>query len=188
MRSRLLAAGLLAPTAVALSALPASAATPRHSDLIRTDIIRSTAVAGTTASGASPIHRVRSSSVACSGTLYYSGQATLKGKVVGQLYVYMRSADGGQAIACFKHAGITKGKRAVTSVAVAAAKKYDAQKPDALVVAYGNFSSYAGPAAVGGIKGSYVQAAGAVVVGKQQVTIESPVLLLPAHPVVPVKH
>lgn len=176
MRTRALIASTLALPAVALaSAVPAQASwtpvTPKTGGRVSAQ-----AVSFKNYAGGAPMRQVRSSSVKCTGTVISRQVVKHAGKPAGELTIYVNSKNKTTAIACFKHVGITKGKRLPTSVALVSAKSATATKPAVQVVASGNFISYAGPAAIGGVKGACVQAAGAMKIGKKAVSIESPVL------------
>ncbi|MDN5564761.1 MAG: hypothetical protein L0G49_13520 [Luteococcus sp.] len=171
----IVASALTLPALALASAIPAQATwtpvTPKTGNRVSAQ-----AVSFKNYAGGAPMRQVRSSSVKCTGTVISRQVVKHAGKPAGELTIYVNAKNKTTAIACFKHAGITKGKRLPTSVALISAKSATATKPAVHVVASGNFVSYAGPAAISGVKGACVQAAGAIKIGKKTVAIESPVL------------
>lgn len=157
------------PLAAVATIVPAQAATTGTD---RT--VKAASVTTATAPGAYPLRAVRSSTVRCAGTLVSRTNAMAGKTLVGTLEVYGSKANGGTMVACFRHAGATAHKRLPTSVSVVAAKSARATKPAVAVVASGNFISWAGPAAVSGVRGNCFQAAGAVKYMGKAVAVTTP--------------
>lgn len=169
MRKHLLATAALLPATALATALPASAAT--IGDATSAAQVKAASVTTHVQAGAAPLFAIRSTGQTCSGTLVARKTLSDKGKVLGELDVYHKTSNKGTLIACFKHAGVTKGKRLATAVSIgavkpaaatAAAKRNTTVKPAVQVTAQGNFVSWAGPAVVGGAKGQCAVAAGGV--------------------------
>ena len=178
MTNRLLASSALVPVSLLATALPAHAADSTWVATTPTQGVSAQRVVGSTAPGASPLRQVRSSTVSCAGTLISRTPAKLGKTVVGELSIYIVNKNTGTAIACFKHVGPTKGVRLPTSVSIVAAKKATATRPAVTVLATGNFRSWAGPAAIGGVnrKGYCVAAGGAMKYKGKTITAQSPLM------------
>lgn len=172
MRKHLIAAALLIPATALGTVLPASASTAKD-DAAR---VKAQAVAKYTAPKASPLRVMRSTGQTCSGTVVHRQTVGERGKPAGELFVYSKPGNGGTMIACFKHVGMTKGKRLPTAVTILGAKGATATKASVQVVAAGNFVSYAGPAVIAGTKGQCVQALGSVKYAGKGYAVISPVL------------
>lgn len=171
MRKHLIAATLLIPATALGAALPASASTATN-DAAR---VKAQAVAKYTAPKASPLRVMRSTGQTCSGTIVYRQTVGERGKPAGELFVYAKPGNGGTMIACFKHVGMTKGKRLPTAVTVIGAKQ-PPRTPAVQVIAHGNFRSWAGPAVIAGAKGQCVVASGSVKYAGKTYVVTSPIL------------
>lgn len=171
MRRRMIATAVLAPAAALASVIPATTA---HAAPVKSNTVR---VINT--GGAAPLHALRSSTQRCAGVLIGRVPAVVAGKPVAELDVYATPSNGGTVIACTKHVGATRGVRLKTSAGVVGSPTLTSKK-GVVVAAGGNFVSYAGPAAIGGVKGKYFAASGSIVYKGKVITMVTKPAMFPA--------
>lgn len=171
MRRRMIATAVLAPAAALASIIPATTA---HAAPVKSNTVRVISTGGV-----APLHALRSSTQRCAGTQIGRVPLMAAGKPVAELDVYATAKNGGTVIACTKHLGATRGVRLQTGAAVVGAPTVTSKKGVA-VGATGKFVSYAGPAAIGGVKGKYFAASGSIVYKGKVISATTKPVLFPA--------